>query len=114
MEARYNCPKMWETPLPSQTTRWLYIQKTVNQLRKTEIPKRSVSFSQSTKSKENDDPTCQQATVHPPWIGLLNLEGNLQQPDGWNNQDASAQPVYEDIQKALARPKEDVLLRRSS
>jgi hypothetical protein len=30
----------------------------VNQLRKTDIPKRSVSFAPSTKSKENDDSTC--------------------------------------------------------
>jgi hypothetical protein len=32
----------------------------VNQLRKTEIPKRSVSFAPSKKSKENDNPTRQQ------------------------------------------------------
>jgi hypothetical protein len=35
----------------------------VSQLRKTEIPKRSVSFAPSTKSKENDNPTRQQVTV---------------------------------------------------
>jgi hypothetical protein len=86
----------------------------LNQLRKTEIPKRSVSFAPCTKSKENDDPTHQQVAVRLPWIGLPNLEANLQQPDGWNNQDAPAQPVQEDVQKASAQPEEDVQLRRST
>jgi hypothetical protein len=71
----------------------------VNQLRKNEIPKRSVSFAPSKKSKENDNPTCQQVAVLLPWIGLPNLEANLQQPDGWNNQDAPAKLVQEYIQK---------------
>jgi hypothetical protein len=66
------------------------------------------------KSKENDDPTCQQVAVQPPWIGLPNLEANLQQPDGWNNQDAPAESVHEDIQKAPAQPEEDVQLGRST
>jgi hypothetical protein len=92
-----------------------YIFKTHgNQLRKTEILKRSASFAPSSKSKENDDPTRQQVAVRPPWIGLPNLEANLQQPGDWNNQDASAQPVQEDVQKAPAQPKEDVQLRRST
>jgi hypothetical protein len=65
----------------------------VNQLRRTEILKRSVSLASSTKSKDNDDPTRQQVAVRPPWIGLPNLEANLQQPNGWNNYDAQAQPV---------------------
>jgi hypothetical protein len=83
-----------------------------NQFRKTEILKRSVSLAPSTKSKENDDPTGQQVAVRLPWIGLPNLEANLQQPDGWTNQDAPAQPVQEDIQNALAQTEEDVQLRR--
>jgi hypothetical protein len=86
----------------------------VNQLRNTEIPKRTVSFAPSTKSKDDNDPTRQQVTVRPPWIGLPNLEANPQQPDGWNNQDAPAQPVQEDVQKAPAQPKEVVQLRRST
>jgi hypothetical protein len=47
----------------------------------------------------------------PPWIGLPNLEANLQQPGGWNNQDAPAQPAHEDDHEAPAQPKEDVQLR---
>jgi hypothetical protein len=86
----------------------------VNQLRKTEIPKRSVLFAPSTKSKANDDPTRQQMALRPPKIGLPNVEASLQQPDGLNNQDAPAQPVHEDVQKAPAQPKEDVQLRRST
>jgi hypothetical protein len=80
------------------------LQRHVNHPRKTEIPKRSVSFVPSTKLKENDDRTRQQVAVTVPWIGLLNLEANLQQPDGWNNQDVPAQPAHEDVQKAPAQP----------
>jgi hypothetical protein len=38
-------------------------KRQVNQLSKTEIPKRSVSFAPSMKSKEDDDPTRQQVAV---------------------------------------------------
>jgi GrpB-like predicted nucleotidyltransferase (UPF0157 family) len=52
--------------------------------------------------------------VQPPWIGVPNLEANLQQPDGWNNQDALAQAGYEDVHKAPAQTEEDVQLRWST
>jgi hypothetical protein len=106
--------KFWKLHYQVKLNDGYLFKRHVNQLRKTEIPKRSVSFAPSTKSKENNGPTRQQTAVRPPWIGLPNLEVNLQQPDGWNNQDASAQPVHEDIQKAPAQPEECVQLRRST
>jgi hypothetical protein len=81
---------------------------------KLKFRKKSVSFAPSIKLDENDNPTHQQVAVRPPWIGLPNLEANLQQPDGWNNQDAPALPVQEDVQKAPAQPEEDVQLSRST
>jgi hypothetical protein len=80
----------------------------VNQLRKTEIRKVLSHLHQV------QNPTYQQVAVQPPWIGLPNLEANLQQPDGWNNQEPPAKPVHEDVQKAPAQPEEDVQLRRST
>jgi hypothetical protein len=66
------------------------------------------------KSKVNDDPAHQQVAVWIPWRGLPNLEANLQQLDGWNNQDALAQPVEKDVQNALVQPDEDLQLKRST
>jgi hypothetical protein len=66
------------------------------------------------KLKESGDPARQQVAVRPLWIGLPNLEANLQQPDGWNKQEASAQPVQEYIQKARYQTEQDIQLRMST
>jgi hypothetical protein len=63
---------------------------------------------------ETDDLTHQHGSVRPAWISLTNLETNLQQSDGRNNKDASAQAVHEDVQKAQPQHEEDVQLRWST
>jgi hypothetical protein len=86
----------------------------INQLRKTEIPKKSVSFAPSTRPRDDEDSTRQQVAAQFPWIGLPNVDTSLQQPDGRDNQDVPEQPICQDAQKAPAQPEEDVQLRRST
>jgi hypothetical protein len=47
-------------------------------------------------------------------LGPLNIEANLQEPDGWNNRESLSQPEQEGVQKAIAKHKDDFGQRNKS
>jgi hypothetical protein len=83
--------EIWETPLLGQNS--YTFKRHINRHRNAVIPIRFVSVPSNTKSEEDGDSTSHKGAVQRPWIGLPNLETNLQQPHGRNNQNSPAQPI---------------------